>query len=612
MNKYEALQKYFGYSSFREGQEEIIDSLLSKRDTFAVMPTGAGKSICFQLPALLFPGITVVVSPLISLMKDQVNALTQNGIKAAYINGSLTERQMNTVFRKAGEKAYKIIYVAPERLLTPEFQTLAEKIEISMLCIDEAHCVSQWGQDFRPGYLQIKDFISSLPCRPVVGAFTATATKRVRDDVVKLTGLHEPNITVLGFDRKNLYFEVARPDNKAVALRRYLDLYSGRSGIVYCSSRKAVEELCCELENEKYSVAKYHAGMPKEERKKNQDLFIHDEKEVMIATNAFGMGIDKSNVSFVIHYNMPGDIESYYQEAGRAGRDMSPADCILLFNPNDVRIQQYFIENPEDNEELSFLEKERLKRVRNEKLNRMIEYSKGEVCLRSYILSYFGEKTERFCGNCSFCCGTRQSVDITTDTQKILSCIARAGQKETAAVVAAILKGKDDDYIKDCGFNELSTFGIMKTKALGAIEELTEYLVESGYADRKTGGELVLNEKSKEVLFQKKHVRRIIEKSKADETERHEEAQYKVDTELLRRLVALCGDVAKRLSIPSFTVFTEKTLRFMAAMKPKDEAELSKVPGVSENKLKKYGPVFLMEINRSINISSFDIENNRK
>lgn len=346
--------------------------------------------------------------------------------------------------------------------------------------------------------------------------------------------------------------------------------------------------------------------MKKDERKISQDLFINDSKQVMLATNAFGMGIDKSNVSFVIHHNMPGDIESYYQEAGRAGRDSSPADCVLLFNPNDIRIQKYFIDNPEENEDLPPYEKARLKTVRTEKLKRMIEYSTGERCLRSYILGYFGEKTESFCGNCSFCCGTKQSVDITTDSQKILSCIARAGQKETVAVIAAILKGKEDDYIISRGFNKLSTYGIMKTKAQGLIEETVEYLVSLGYAQRSADGSLALNEKSKEVLFKKKHVRLTLEKATVKSEEESEERT--VDEELLKRLLAVCAGIAKKLSIPSFTVFTEKTLRTMATLKPKNEEEFAKVPGVSDTKLKKYGAVFLKEINRTSNISSADVE----
>ena len=403
MDKYKVLSDCFGYTSFREGQESVIDALLMKKDVLGIMPTGAGKSICFQVPALMFGGVTIVVSPLISLMKDQVNSLVQNGIKAAYINASLSEKQISLALSRMERGFYKIIYVAPERLETRAFLSAVNKLDVSMVCVDEAHCVSQWGKDFRPSYLVIEKFIYTLPKRPVVCAMTATATSRVRDDIVKLIGLRNPLIEVLSFDRKNLSFSCVKPKSKPKELRRLLDFYSGKSGIVYCSSRKRVDKLYDDLSAEGYSVAKYHAGMANEERKRNQELFITDEKAVIIATNAFGMGIDKSNVSFVIHYNMPSDIESYYQEAGRAGRDGNAADCILLYNNSDIRTQMYFIENPDDNSQLSEAERERMKKLRVQRLWQMFDYTKGEQCLRQYMLSYFGESSPNNCGNCSVC-----------------------------------------------------------------------------------------------------------------------------------------------------------------------------------------------------------------
>ncbi len=403
MDKYEILSEYFGYSSFRPGQEKIIDLTLSGRDTVGIMPTGAGKSICFQVPALIFGGVTIVVSPLISLMKDQVSSLCQCGVKAAFINGSLSQKQLALALSRMEKGFYKIVYVAPERLETRQFLQAVRTLEISFVCVDEAHCVSQWGKDFRPSYLLIDKFIKSLPKRPVVCALTATATSKVRNDIINLLGLENPDVTVLSFDRKNLSFSCIRPESKPKELRKLLNYFRGKSGIVYCSSRKNVESLFEKLSLEGYSVAKYHAGMDKDERKRNQELFITDEKEIIIATNAFGMGIDKSNVSFVIHYNMPGDIESYYQEAGRAGRDGNDAHCILMYNKVDINTQLYFIENSDDNRELSQKEKEKFKKVRFEKLSKMIEYTACKTCLRQFILEYFGESSPDFCGNCSVC-----------------------------------------------------------------------------------------------------------------------------------------------------------------------------------------------------------------
>lgn len=403
MDKHKVLTDYFGYTSFRDGQEELIDAILSGKDALGIMPTGAGKSICFQIPALMFCGVTIVVSPLISLMKDQVNSLVQSGIKAAYINASLSEKQIKLALSRMEQGLYKIIYVAPERLETKAFLSAVSKLEVSLVCVDEAHCVSQWGKDFRPSYLLIQEFISTLSKRPVVCAMTATATGRVREDIIKLIGLRNPLIKILSFDRKNLSFSCVKPKSKPKELRRLLNFYSGKSGIVYCSSRKRVDKLYDELTAEGFSVAKYHAGMENEERKKNQELFITDEKAVILATNAFGMGIDKSNVSFVIHYNMPSDIESYYQEAGRAGRDGNAADCILLYNNSDIRTQMYFIENPDENSHLGDAERERVKKLRVKRLWQMYDYTKGEQCLRQYMLSYFGEASSGNCGNCSVC-----------------------------------------------------------------------------------------------------------------------------------------------------------------------------------------------------------------
>lgn len=413
-NKYEVLQTYFGYSSFRDGQEELIDSILEGNDVFGIMPTGAGKSICYQVPALMFDGITLVISPLISLMKDQVAALNQAGIYAAYLNSSLTQGQYFKALDYARKGKYKIIYVAPERLLTESFLEFAIHANFSFVSVDEAHCVSQWGQDFRPGYLKIEEFLRRLPKRPIVGAFTATATIEVQQDVVRLLQLSNPKVITTGFDRKNLSFFVLHAKDKKTALMRILRTHYGESGIIYCITRKLVEEVYEMLAERGLEVSRYHAGMMDDERRRSQEEFTSDRTQLMVATNAFGMGIDKPDVRFVIHYNMPKNMESYYQEAGRAGRDGEKAECYLLYSSQDVHINQFFIENSRDNEELdeetlaSVIEKDR------ERLKKMVFYCHTKFCYRKYMLNYFGEKAEQYCGSCGNCIGKPQAENMQT------------------------------------------------------------------------------------------------------------------------------------------------------------------------------------------------------
>ena len=403
MTKHEALAAYFGHTSFRPAQETLIDALLGGRDVMGVMPTGAGKSVCYQIPSMMLDGITLVISPLISLMKDQVAALKNAGLPAAFINSSLTTAQYREVLRRAEDGRYKIIYVAPERLVTEAFLSFSLQTPVSLVAIDEAHCVSQWGQDFRPGYLKISGFIERLSVRPVVGAFTATATAEVKSDIVRLLGLRDPLSLTTGFDRPNLYFEVARPGNKPAYFIELIEKHSGECGIVYCATRKAVDTICADLRRRGIIAARYHAGLDDDERKRNQEEFIQDRAAVMVATNAFGMGIDKPNVRFVVHYNMPKNIESYYQEAGRAGRDGKPSDCVLLFSDDDIKTAEFLINSSEKNEEIPERERRILHRRDMERLDKMTRYCEIDSCLRSYILKYFGENQKGRCGNCSNC-----------------------------------------------------------------------------------------------------------------------------------------------------------------------------------------------------------------
>lgn len=428
-DKLSVLKEYFGHDSFREGQDRITDSLLGGRDVLGIMPTGAGKSICYQVPALMFDGITIVVSPLISLMKDQVSALVQSGVAAAYINSSLTHAQYLKVLQNTESGKYKIIYVAPERLCAPAFLGICRNLNIFMVAVDEAHCVSQWGQDFRPSYLKIPDFIDSLNSRPVVGAFTATATGAVRDDIKTLLRLVSPLVVTTGFDRPNLFFSVMQPKNKSIELMKLIKERKNESGIVYCSTRKAVEEVCELLQKNGFAATRYHAGLDENERRRNQDDFVYDRAAIIVATNAFGMGIDKSNVSFVIHYNMPKNMESYYQEAGRAGRDGRSADCILLYSAKDVRTNQFLINNSEPNPDLTEDEQEEVRRRDRERLKQMTFYCTTHKCLRKFILEYFGDKGPERCEKCSNCLSNHENTDITVDAQKIMSCVARTGQR---------------------------------------------------------------------------------------------------------------------------------------------------------------------------------------
>lgn len=599
MEKEELLQRVFGYSSFRSGQEKLIDGVLSGQDVFGIMPTGGGKSMCYQLPALMLPGITLVISPLISLMRDQVMALKAAGVPAAFLNSTLTGAQMQAAYRNLLAGRYKIVYVAPERLDYPGFGTVVEKLNISFVAVDEAHCISQWGQDFRPSYLRIVQFIDSLPERPVVGAFTATATRSVQEDVERILELRSPVREVTGFDRPNLYFEVIQPESKDKALLRLLAGRKGKSGIVYCATRKKVESVCELLCDHGYAANRYHAGLSEAERGENQEDFLYDRKTVMVATNAFGMGIDKSNVSFVIHYNMPKSIEAYYQEAGRAGRDGAEADCILLFSPGDVQTARFLINNGSDNEEMDAVQREEVRRQDLERLNAMVGYCKTKSCLRGYILDYFGQKHPAMCGNCGSCKGNFQSVDITREAQIILSCVKRVhdalGYNVGANLLGNILRGSRNKRVQELGLDKISTYGLLKDRTRSDIHAMIDHLEAEGYLRTEQEHQSVfLTPAAGEVLYRGKTVTMLVEQTHEPETPATETAKLTADdAQLFDALKELRLELAKKAEIPAFVVFSNATLADMAKKKPSTMSEFKKVSGVGEIKAAWYGTAFL-------------------
>ena len=599
MDKLTLLERVFGYTEFRPGQEGMIDAVLSGRDVFGIMPTGGGKSICYQVPALLLPGITLVVSPLISLMRDQVLALKTAGVPAAYINSTLNAAQMRQVYRNMLAGQYKIIYVAPERLDYPGFGSLVEKLHISFLAVDEAHCISQWGQDFRPSYLRIVNFIDSLPVRPVVGAFTATATAQVREDVERIMKLQDPLRTVTGFDRPNLFFEVMHPEHKDPALLKLLAARKGRSGIVYCSTRKKVEAVCELLRDEGYAATRYHAGLEEEERSANQEDFLYDRSTVMVATNAFGMGIDKSNVSFVIHYNMPKSIEAYYQEAGRAGRDGSEADCVLMYNTGDVRTAQFLIQNGSENEEMDPAQLELVRQQDLKRLDAMVGYCKTTFCLRAYILEYFGQKHPESCGNCGTCRDEFEEKDITREAQMVLSCVRRVedhlGYGVGTTTIVRVLSGSKEKKLVDQGLHGLTTYGLMKNTARTEIRTIIDYLEYQGYLRQGEHQVLEMTERAGEVLYRSRKVTMLVRK----EPEVEKQAAAKLAgpaSDLYEALRELRAELAAEHKIPAYVIFSNATLSDMAKKAPKNMTEFRKVSGVGEIKANWYGKQFLARI----------------
>ncbi len=576
------LQKYYGYPKFREGQTKIISSILQKNDTFAIMPTGAGKSICFQIPALLFHGVTLVVSPLISLMKDQIDSLNSLGIPATFINSSLTPRAVDERIHQAGLGAYRLLYIAPERLEVESFIQLVETLQISFIAIDEAHCVSQWGHDFRTSYRQIGPFIKRLAKRPVVAAFTATATPEVKDDIVKLLALEKPELFITGFDRENLSFSVVRGENKRDFLTHYIASNQQHSGIIYAATRKEVDQIYSLLVKQGYAAGKYHAGLSDKERIRNQEAFLYDDDKIMVATNAFGMGIDKSNVRYVIHYNLPKNMESYYQEAGRSGRDGGPSECILLFAPQDIMVQKFLIEQT--------VYSPARKQNELKKLQTMVDYAHSPRCLRRFILEYFGEeRLPEECGNCGNCNDQTELADITLEAQKIFSCIFRMREQYGISMVADVLKGSGAKKIMQQRLNGLPTYGIMKEIPLSEIKDLINRLVSEDYL-RLTQGKypvVKLQPKVTPVLKgETKVMQKIVQRK----------AKLEQDDSLFETLRKLRREIAAREGVPPYIIFTDSTLREMSKLKPTNGKALLAIKGVGESKLEKYGNLFMNAI----------------
>lgn len=607
MNALETLKTYFGYDTFREGQEKIVEAILTNRDVLAIMPTGAGKSICYQIPALILPGITLVISPLISLMQDQVKALNDAGIHAAFINSSLTENQISKALYLAASGRYKIIYVAPERLENYEFLEFARNVEISMVTVDESHCISQWGQDFRPSYLKIVEFVKNLPKRPIVSAFTATATEEVKNDILCTLSLADPEVVITGFDRKNLYYSVENIRRKDEFIMEYIEKHPTESGIIYCATRKNVDNLFELLFKRGVPVTRYHAGLTNETRKKNQDDFIYDRTPVIIATNAFGMGIDKSNVRYVIHYNMPQSMENYYQEAGRAGRDGENSQCILLFSLQDVMIDRMLL----DNKDFSDVDEEDEYLIRQRDIRRlqtMEGYCKTTGCLRNYILEYFGEKTSGPCDNCGNCHREYHEVDMTAEAKWVVNCVAETRGRYGLTIVLGTLMGAKRARLRELRTDQYKSYGALSGHSEAELRTLISQMTEMGYLYQtqekysvlKLGNITPLKDANTRVIM------RTYEEKEPDKKKKIQKAVRKRSTDALTSagydlfevLRKLRLEIAKEESMPPYIIFSDKTLIDMCVKKPSDEEEMLNVSGVGANKLKKYGQRFLQEIQK--------------
>lgn len=589
------LKRYFGYDSFRPGQQEVVEAAVQGRDVLCIMPTGGGKSICYQLPALAMDGISLVISPLLSLMKDQVTTLVNNGVKGAYLNSSLTFSQMRMAMQRARDGWYKIIYVTPERLVDADFIDFAKNANISMVTVDEAHCVSQWGHDFRQSYLNIAAFVDSLPSRPVVTAFTATATAQVREDIIDLLKLKEPFLTVTGFDRGNLKFSVIKPANKRLALLEFLKLHRKESSIIYCTTRKTVEELCELLQDKGYSATRYHAGLSTKEREENQEAFVFEQCSIMVATNAFGMGIDKSNVRNVLHYNMPKNIEAYYQEAGRAGRDGEPAECLLMYGPSDVKTNEFLIRKGLEEEKHSI----ELVEGNLELLKQMTSYATSSCCLRHFILDYFGEPSPLACGNCGNCELGTEEVDISDMAAKILACVEYFGIEGRGferGMIAGILKGSMKEEISRRNLHKNRYHGQLSGKSFAEIRDCIEELKGLGYLS-VTDGEYPVLKTTEKACQLKQGEKIVVTRLKKPEKRAIKAEPPPTAYNLMDRLKKLRMDISIEERMPAYTVFSDATLRDMCERRPLSIEGMSEVTGVNMKKLQKYGQRFLKEIN---------------
>ncbi|MCZ8535027.1 DNA helicase RecQ [Psychrobacillus psychrodurans] len=580
------LQTYFGYDSFREGQETVINYVLDENSSLCVMPTGGGKSLCYQIPALMLEGTTIVISPLISLMKDQVDTLIQAGIPATFINSTLTAEEVRETMEEVQNGQYRLLYIAPERLESPTFLNQLKKVKVPLIAVDEAHCISQWGHDFRPSYRAIHRLKEVFKEHPTVLALTATATPAVREDICRLLQIQEDNTVITGFARSNLAFSVVLGQDKNKFLKEFIKKNTNEVGIIYAATRKAVDLLYDLLNKAGIQTAKYHAGLPEAFRNKEQERFLTDEARVMVATNAFGMGIDKSNVRYVIHYQLPKNMESYYQEAGRAGRDGLPSECIVLYASQDVQTQRFLIDQALDRERIP---------QELEKLQGMVDYCHTENCLQQFVVTYFGEQNATKCGRCGNCTDSREVQNVTKEVQMVLSCVVRMGQRFGKTITAQVLTGSQNKKVVDFGFTKLSTYGILKGKSLKEVSGLMEFMIAEGLLSVDHGSlpTIYVSDAGKEVLLGN----RLVERKGVAVTK-----QIANNDPLFEKLRILRKKIADEAGVPPFVIFSDKTLQHMCAERPQTEEQLLEIHGIGENKREKYGQAFLEEIHNYITV----------